>query len=250
MSELVGFVTGAATGIGSATARQLAAKGLRVAVCDINRSVGAALADEIGGSFYECDVTNFASVQAAASACESELGTPTYVHLNAGIMTVPTDDPFLAIEDVTLDQFNSILGVNFTGVFHGMKVLLPKMKANGGAITTTASVAAFGQLPFDPLYSATKHALVGFVRSIAAANASGNVRINAICPGVVDTAIVPGMFRNPEMMMPPEELASEVVDLLYNGASGEIRAKVAGREAFEVPAIDVMTGEVPFLANS
>ncbi len=242
MRELVGFVTGAAAGIGAASARQLAAKGVRVAVCDVNRASGEALADEIGGAFYDCDVTSFESVTAAVDRVESDFGTPTYAHLNAGIMTVPTDDPFLAIEDVSLEQFGLILGVNFAGVFHGMKALLPTMKVNGGAITTTASIAAFGQLPVDPLYAATKHALVGFVRSIAAANVGGSVRINAICPGVVDTAIVPGAFRSPELMMSPDELAEEVVDLLYYGASGEIRAKLAGREAFAVPPIDVMTG--------
>ena len=178
----------------------------------------------------------------AVARCTDELGVPTLAHLNAGIMTVPTDDPFLAIEDVTVEQYRGILGVNLDGVFHGLKALLPKMKAaDGGAITITASIAAFGQLPIDPLYSATKHALVGFARSVATANADTNVRVNVICPGVVDTAIVPEAFRGAPMLT-PDDLAQEVVDLLYSGANGEVRAKMS-ESAFVVPAIDVSSGQ-------
>lgn len=237
----VALITGAATGIGAATARQLAAKDIKVAVCDVNETAGTALAEEIGGLFVHCDVTDYASVEQAVARCCETLGTPGYVHLNAGIMTVPTGDDFLAIEDVSLDQYRRILGVNLDGVFHGIKAVLPKLRDGGGAITITASVAAFGMLPIDPLYSATKHSLVGFARSIAAANEGSNVRINVICPGVVDTAIVPDSFRDPDTIMSPDTLAEEVVDLLLNGANGEVRAKVTGHAAFVVPPIDVLS---------
>lgn len=235
------LITGAATGIGAATARQLAQLGYRVAVCDVNEAAGTALAEEIGGRFIQCDVTDFDSVCAAAEVCCSTIGVPQFVHLNAGIMTVPTGDAFLAIEDVSLEQYRRIIGVNLDGVFFGIKSLLPRMRKQGGAITVTASIAAFGLLPIDPLYCATKHALVGFVRSIAGANTEGNVRLNVICPGVVDTAIVPDAFRDPTSIMSPEVLANEVVDLLQHGANGEVRAKVTGRDAFEVSPIDVMS---------
>ncbi len=235
----VALITGAATGIGAASARLLAAQGVRVAVCDVNAEAGTALAAEIDGMFLPCDVTDFAAVEAAVAACEADLGVPDYAHLNAGIMTVPTGDTFLAIEDVSAEQYRRIVGVNLDGVFHGVKCLLPKMRGKGGAITITASIAAFGMLPIDPMYSATKHALVGFARSVAEANAGGNVRVNVICPGVVDTAIVPDAFRDPATIMPPEELAAEVVDLLRQGANGEVRAKVTGRPAFVVAPIDV-----------
>ena len=239
LSGQVALVTGAATGIGAASVRALAGVGAKVAVCDVNSSAGQALADEIGGRFIHCDVKDFAAVQGAFEACTAELGAPDFVHLNAGIMTVPTDNPFLAIEDVSIEQYRNIVGVNLDGVFHGVKAAMPLLKAKGGAITITASIAAFGNLPVDPLYSATKHSLVGFARSIAAANADGGVRINVICPGVVNTAIVPETFRDPGIMMPPEELAIEVLDLLVNGENGEVRAKVTGRDAFVVPPIDI-----------
>ena len=239
----VALVTGAATGIGAATVRQLSENGAKVAVCDINETVGSALADEVGGTFIPCNVADFDSVASAVAACADLLGEPTLVHLNAGIMTVPTDDPFLAIEDVSVEQFNRIVGVNLGGVFNGLKALLPRMKmADGGAITITASTAAFGELPIDPLYSATKHSLVGFARSIATANADTNVRVNVICPGVVDTAIVPEAFRSFPMLT-PDDLAKEVVDLLFNGANGEVRVKTSGQDGFVVPAINVNSGD-------
>lgn len=235
----VAFVTGAATGIGAATVRRLAEQGSKVAVCDINEAAGVALARAIGGEFIFCNVTDYECVLRAVETCTDVLGLPSIAFLNAGIMTVPTDDPFLAIEEVSLEQYQGILGVNLSGVFHGLKALLPRMKAGeGGAITVTASTAAFGELPIDPLYSATKHALVGFTRSIATANEGTNVRINAICPGVVDTGIVPEAFRSLPMLS-PDELAQEAVDLLRNGANGEVRAKVSGHEAFVVPPIIV-----------
>lgn len=237
--ERVALITGAATGIGQATARLLAAQGVKVAVCDINTAAGESLAREIGGLFIACDVADLSSMQSALQQCQAQLGQPGFAHLNAGIMTVPTGDDFLAIEDVSAAQYRKIVGVNLDGVFHGIKVLLPGIREAGGAITITASIAAFGMLPIDPMYSATKHALVGFARSVAAANADQNVRINVICPGVVDTAIVPDSFRDPGTIMPPSELAEEVVDLLFNGENGEVRAKMTGRPAFVVPPIDV-----------
>ena len=235
----VGFITGAATGIGAATARALADNGVRVAVCDVNEAAGTALAEAINGRFIPCDVTQYESVAGALDDCISSLGVPRYAHLNAGIMTVPTGDDFLAIEDVSIEQYRRILGVNLDGVFYGVKCLLPAMRDGGGAITVTASVAAFGMLPIDPLYSATKHALVGFIRSIAQANRGGSVRLNVICPGVVDTAIVPDSFRDPATIMSPDVLAAEVVDLLLRGENGEVRAKISGRDAIIVPPIDV-----------
>ena len=114
------------------------------------------------------------------------------------------------------------------------------MREQGGAITLTASVAGFGALPIDPLYSATKHAVIGFGRSVAAANEGGTVRINVLCPGVVDTAIVPDSFRGPEFgVMPPSMMAAEAVDLLQNGANGEVRVKLKDRPAFAVPSTDL-----------
>ncbi len=238
MSSKIALITGAATGIGAQVARMLAARDIQVAICDVNVEAGQALAKEIGGLFLPCDVTRLSSMTSAANNCIKALGVPDYVHLNAGIMTVPTGAPFLAIEDVSLDRYRRIVGVNLDGVFHGVKVLLPKMRKKGGAITITASIAGLGVLPIDPMYAATKYALIGFGRAVAAANANTNLRINVICPGVVDTGIVPDAFKSPDIMA-PETMAAEVVDLLHNGPNGEIRVRIAQRPAFAVVPQDL-----------
>ena len=226
MAEQVALITGGANGIGAAVAASLAGSGVKVAICDINRRDGENLAKTIGGEFIRCDVSRLESVQAAVKGCVERFGVPDYVHLNAGIMTVPTNHPFLAIEDVTEMQYRKIVGVNLDGVFHGTKTLLPLMREKGGAITVTASIAGLGMVPDDPLYTATKYAVIGFARAVAAANQGSSVRINAICPGVVDTGIVPDKYRAPEFgMMPVPVMAAEIVDLLQNGANGEVRVK-------------------------
>ncbi len=235
MADKVALITGGATGIGAAVATALAEHGIRSAICDVNPA-GQALADSLGGRFLHCDVTKLTDVRSALDDCVSQLGVPDYVHLNAGIMTVPTGDPYLAIEDVSQEQYRKIVGVNLDGVFHGMKTVLPMLRANGGAVTITASTAGLSVVPVDPLYTATKYALIGFARAVAAANAGANVRINVICPGVTDTAIVPDDYKKPEFgMMPTSVMAAEIVDLLMNGANGEVRVKVrADTPAFTV----------------
>jgi NAD(P)-dependent dehydrogenase (short-subunit alcohol dehydrogenase family) len=236
MSQKVALVTGAATGIGAAVCTALANQGVRVAVCDINKVDGEALAKKIGGEFIDCNVTNLVSVQGAVNICTQRLGIPDYVHLNAGIMTVPTGAPFLAIEDVTEAQYQKIVGVNLNGVYHGMKTVLPLMRDKGGAVTITASTAGLSVVPVDPMYTATKYALIGFGRAVAAANQGTNIRVNVICPGVTDTQIVPDDYRGPEFnLMTVEVMAAEIVDLLFNGENGEVRVKNVGdKPAFTV----------------
>jgi NAD(P)-dependent dehydrogenase (short-subunit alcohol dehydrogenase family) len=241
MTKKTALVTGASTGIGAAVCRALADEGIQVAVCDINQAAGEALAEDIGGEFIQCDVTSLSSVQRAVQTCIEKLGVPDYVHLNAGIMTVPTDDPYLAIEDVTEAQYQQIVGVNLNGVFHGMKTVLPVMRDKGGTVTITASTAGLSVVPVDPMYTATKYALIGFGRAVSAANEGSNVRINVICPGVTDTQIVPEDYRKPEFnVMPVEVMAAEIVDLLFNGANGEVRVKTrANKPAFTVGLPDL-----------
>ncbi len=238
MKDSIAIVTGAAGGIGAEVARQLAAAGVRVAVFDVDREAGARQAAAIGGIFAHCDVADPDSWTKALDACVQSLGVPDYVHLNAGVMSVGAAESFLPIEQLPLARYRRIVGVNLDGVVFGLQALLPQMRARGGAITVTASIAGLIGLPIDPMYSATKHALIGLVRSVAAAMPDAAMRLNAICPGGVDTAIVPDALRAGDMaLMRPAELAAEVVDLLRAGAHGEIRVKLAsGLPAFVMPA--------------
>lgn len=235
MDKKVALVTGAASGIGEAVSRRLADAGVKVALCDINAEAGRPIAEEVGGRFICCDVRDYESVVSAVDECIAEIGVPDYVHLNAGIMTVPPNEPYLAIEDVSLEQYRRIQGVNIDGVFFGMKAVIPHMREKGGAITITASIAGLGTLGIDPLYGLSKYGLVGFGRAVADANKHTNLRINVICPGVVDTAIIPDEFRAPEYhVMEPKVIAAEVVDLLFKGENGEVRVKLGDSPAFTV----------------
>ena len=235
MKKKIALITGGSTGIGASVAEQLSEAGLLVVICDVNERLGINLAEKLSGHFIYCDVTDLSSVEKAAQTCEQQLGTPSFVHLNAGIMSVPTGDPFLAIEDLSVEQYKGIVGVNLDGVFHGLKTFLPKIRRQGGAITITASIAGLSFVPVDPMYTATKYAVIGMARAVAAANEKSDVRINVICPGATDTQIVPEEYKRPEFnMMPASIMAAEIVDLLMNGSNGEVRVKVAAdRPAFE-----------------
>ena len=227
MKKDIAFITGGATGIGARVSEKLASQGIRVAICDVNEKSGKELARKLEGQFIYCDVSNLESVEKASRTCVENLGIPDFVHLNAGIMTVPTGDPFLAIEDVSEDQYERIVGINLSGVFHGLKTLLPRMRKQGGCITITASTAGLSVVPLDPMYTATKYALIGLGRAVAAANEGSGVRINVICPGVTDTQIVPDQYKSPEFsMMSTDIIAAEITDLLFNGTNGEVRVKV------------------------
>lgn len=228
MKNQVALVTGAASGIGAEVVRQLAAAGARPVLFDVDEAAGRVLAAELGGQFFRCNVACREDWSSAVAACIDSVGIPDYAHLNAGVMSVAANQPFLAIEDLPLENYRRIVGVNLDGVVFGLQTLLPHMRERGGAICVTSSLVGLVPLPIDPMYSATKHALVGLVRSIAAASAEGRVRINAICPGGVDTAIVPVALRSQGLeMMPPGSLAREVLDLLEHGESGEIRLRLS-----------------------
>ena len=127
------------------------------------------------------------------------------------------------------DSYRRIVGVNIDGVVFGLQTLLPYMK-EGSSLVVTASVAGLVPYPFDPMYAMTKHAMVGLVRSLGPVLAARDIRINAICPGGVDTAIIPtGQQRELERtdtLMPPEELAADVLNLFDGQGSGEAWARV------------------------
>lgn len=226
MQGKVVLITGAASGIGAAVARHLAGLGARLALLDVDVDAGQRLATELGGRFIRCDVADRDNWFAAVAECADSLGAPDHAHLNAGVMSVPADQPFVPLEDLPVENYRRIVDVNLSGVVYGLQALLPQMRDRPGAICVTASLVGLVPLPVDPLYAATKHALVGLVRSIAASG-ERSLRINAICPGGVDTAIVPAALRSAGMtLMPAELLAREVADLLEHGGNGEIRLRL------------------------
>lgn len=219
------LVSGGATGLGAATATLAAEAGARVAIFDVNEADGLAVARATGGRFWHVDVGSADEWTAAVGAVTTALGPIGFAHLNAGIMTRPLDVALSVppIEDFALGRYEALRRVNIDGVVFGLQALLPGMaRRGGGAITITSSMGGLAPIPFDPIYSLTKHALVGLVRSLGAAHPSGPVRINAICPGGFTSDLFPPQLHRPDSLT-PQEVALEVLDLLANGATGETR---------------------------
>ena len=243
----VAVVTGAASGIGAASARALAERGARVAVLDVDERRGGAIAAEIRGTFVRADVSSPGDWARAVERIEAGIGPIAIAHLNAGVMTFPpTADIAAASNLATISDaaYRRIVGVNVDGVFLGIRTLAPAMAKHGrGHIVVTASTGGLTPVPFDPLYAMTKHAVIGLVRSAAPALAAQEIVLSAICPGGVDTPLVPDYVRafSPPLL-DPAEVARSVIALLDSAAEGTVFVVRPGRpepEPIPAPAIEL-----------
>lgn len=181
----VAWITGGASGFGAGAARRLAGLGASVAISDIDVAGGERVAKEIDGLFVPCDVSSFEDNLAAVRTVVDELGRLDIAFLNAGISTG------LGVgDDFDVERYRRAMSINLDGVVYGMHASLQAMKARGGRIVATASLAGLTATAFDPIYGANKHGVVGLVRAAGAAYAGQGIFVNAICPGFADTNIV------------------------------------------------------------
>ncbi|MFG1958894.1 SDR family NAD(P)-dependent oxidoreductase [Nonomuraea sp. NPDC049028] len=235
------LITGGASGIGAAVARRFARAGARVVIADLDEVAGPVVAAEVGGVFVPADVARERDNHIAVEAAVNAFGRLDIVHLNAG-----TGGAGGAGDDFDLDCYRRIIAVNIDGTMFGIRAALPALvSAGGGAIVVTSSLAGIAPNPFDPVYSASKHAIIGLVRSLAPALTESGVTINAVCPGFVDTPMLAGIrdhvLSSHLAIADPDEVADAVQTLTRHGATGEAWIVQAGQPPTPVtfPAIDL-----------
>lgn len=218
------LVTGGAGGIGSATAKLMSEEGHGVVVADIDPR-GEIIASSLGGTFLSLDVSR---PESWTTGLESTLGTDgklDLLFLNAGVHSVAVGDP---LGDDPLDLLTAaglarVEAVNVHGVVYGIIAARPYLERAKGDVIVTASVSGLKPLMQDPLYAMAKHALIGLVRSLAEPLAARQVRIQAICPGAVDTALPPDELRPPPgKSADPSYQAGVVRHALAVGEPGDV----------------------------
>ncbi|GAA0344778.1 SDR family NAD(P)-dependent oxidoreductase [Streptomyces blastmyceticus] len=235
------LVTGGASGIGAAVVRRFARAGARVVIADVDERAGAAVAEVTGGLFVPTDVTREQDNQAAVRAAVTAFGGLDVVHLNAGVGGAGG-----AGEDFDLQRYRQTLAVNIDGTMFGIRAALPVLAPAGrGAIVVTSSLAGLAPAPFDPVYSASKHAVIGLVRSLALAWTESGVTINAVCPGFVDTPMIASVrdaiVGRGLAVADPAQVAEAVEAIVAGGETGRAWMVQAGRppEPVEFPRVDL-----------
>jgi 15-hydroxyprostaglandin dehydrogenase (NAD) len=231
-------VTGAASGIGRASAIALAKAGAKVIVADMDEAGGAQTVDLVGAAggialFRRCDVTQTEDIAAAFACALEHFGRFDIVYNNAGV----------GGEDLFADEpgpWQKMIDINLTAVIDGTRIAVREMKrtGQGGVVINTASMGGLLPMPGSPVYAATKAGVINFTRSLAYLALEERIRVNAICPSFTDTPLVRrgGDERMDEMakqvggILMPEDIAAGVIELVEDDsrAGSIMRVTVRG----------------------
>lgn len=187
----VALITGGASGIGAAMARLFVQEGARVVIADLNEDDGQALAAELNSTaqrrvslYQQVDVTQPAELEALVAQAESSFGGLNILCNNAGIGS------FGDTVSLDVEQWRRVIDVDLNAVFYGCKAGIPALRrAGGGAIVNTASISGIGADYGFAAYNAAKAGVINYTRTLALDHAHENIRCNALCPGVVMTAM-------------------------------------------------------------
>lgn len=218
------LVTGAASGIGAGLVERFAAEGATVVATDVDDDDGRGLAEAAGAAYHHLDVADPTAWDRLAAA----VGPIDVACLNAGVVAGATD-----LGALDLDVLERTVRVNVDGVLVGLRALLVhQMLRVPAVVLVTSSLGGLTAMPSDPVYAATKHAAVGLVRSAAPQLAGRGIRLQALCPGIVDTPMVTAAFRA-ELDAAGYPLIS--VDAAVDGAIAALRSRGTG-EAWVVQA--------------
>jgi NAD(P)-dependent dehydrogenase (short-subunit alcohol dehydrogenase family) len=230
LDNKVTIITGAASGIGLATARRFAREGAKVVVADLAETEGSALADELGGTYVNVNVADETSVQAMYAKVISVYGGIDVLFNNAGISPA-NDDSILT---TGLDAWRRVQDVNLTSVYLCCKYGIPHLlERGGGSIINTASfVAVLGSATSQISYTASKGGVLAMSRELGVQFARQGIRVNALCPGPVNTPLLRELFaKDPERaarrlvhvpmgrFAEPDEIAKAVVFLASDDSS-------------------------------
>jgi NAD(P)-dependent dehydrogenase (short-subunit alcohol dehydrogenase family) len=237
------LVTGGASGLGAAMVRHFTAAGHQVAVADINRDAGRVLAEATGCLFVRTDVGVLADNQAAAAEAAETFGGLDAVCLNAGVAGGTS-----VAEDFDPERYRYSVSINLDGAVYGANATVPYLRARGGgAILITSSLAGIAP-SLDLYYSAAKHALVGLARSLAMVLYQDHIRVNAVCPGFVDTPLIAPvrdlLTANGIAVADAGQIAAQAAGILDSPGTGQAWEVQAGRPPALVSFPDVTLSRI------
>ena len=206
-----GIVTGAAQGFGRATAEKLCREGARVALVDIKDEAVMIAADELKAQGFDAiaisaDVSDEAAVEAMVAAAEAAFQKIDFIHQNAAVQVERL------LHETTVEEFDRLMSVNLRSIFLGARAVIPRMmRSSGGSIVNSASILSISADQILPIYTASKHGVLGLTRAIAVTEvyAQAGIRCNCVCPGDIRTPMVERYWA---ASLDPAKAMAETID--------------------------------------